>query len=168
MADQTAKVLNNHGRVVVLQEEDEGQVKVVLRAQSKAFQDRLKTKGGIEIAAVELVKLDERTSTVTPTHEQFESVLKKYSTVDALVTFVGLPQDIAPNQLALPSPAPKIVAYLSTPFSGKQFLVAGVVTVAICPRVNVNESPTPPKTPTQWFEQYFQVFDASNYDSMPD
>lgn len=160
MAEQTTKALSGHGRIVVFRQSEQFTSNVGIQRQWEAFQDRLKACGNLEIAAVE--------TDFTLTREQLDTILKKYSTADAIVSFVGLPMDDLNKPYVPPGPAPKIIVYFKEPFPAKQFFANGFVTVMIRPRMSDDERSNvpPPQSPRDWFDMYFQVFDGSNYQTM--
>ncbi|MCG3147211.1 MAG: hypothetical protein PCFJNLEI_00649 [Verrucomicrobiae bacterium] len=169
LAEQTAKVLSGHGRIVVLRESVHLTESVVIKSQWKAFQDSLKANSNIEIAAVENIKMTEQNPGITITREEFDTLLKKYSTVNAIVSFVGLPEEDLSRPDVPAGPTPKIIAYFYASSPAKQFFANGSVTVIIRPRLmaEVNTGATP-KSPREWFNKYYQVFDESNYQTMPE
>lgn len=167
MAEQTAKALNSRGRIVVLQAEKQLVTgNITLKTQWDAFQKGLK---GIEIQATEGIVRDPQNPDVGISREQWEAMLAKYAAVDAVVSFVGLPPVDPSRPLKPGTPAPKVVVFMENAFPVKQHFVDGAVTVLIRSRlVAEGNSESTPNTPREWFDRYFQVFDESNYQSIPD
>lgn len=167
MAEQTGKALDNRGRILVLQHDGNNRPNSLLAAQNQAFTKRLKELGTIEITATETITPEEQLPFVTISRAQFDATLRKHPGVDAVVSFVGLPPYDPQNPLTLPTPAPKIIVYLDMALPTKRYLADGVVTAIIGPQVGPLANVPDPKTPREWFEKYYQVFDATNLESMP-
>src|SRR5207237_8851314 len=88
---------------------------------------------------------------------RFLRIVKKSSSADAIVSFIGAPR-MTEEELAQLEKAPKFVAECRSPEKIKRLFDKKILQVAV---VNRFEYPAPvkhnPKTPNQWFEKYFQV-----------
>lgn len=115
-AEETAKLLGQKGRVVVIAGELDSPV---IGAEVKAFQKALRKQPGLSIVAVETVAIDP----LRP--PEFVALFQKHAGVDAVVSFYGFPE-FSPSQLAqLPTPLPKVVAILNGILGAKQLFASG-------------------------------------------
>ncbi len=167
VADETARLLNNSGRIVVIGFDYKGQPDQVV-TETDAFLKAIK-KRGIAVAGVELqdpVALAQGQKFLPG--DIYLSLVKKYPSVDAFVSFVGPPQ-LSRNQVAeLGSKMPKCVAVSLFSFAGKRLFRDGVIQVAMLPRFEpLGPNVPPPKSDAEWFDQNFQIVHVEEASRLP-
>ncbi len=153
VAEETAKLLQERGKVVVLA------MKGRQVAEVEAFEKRLKKFSGVSIAATEYFEVTSELPNVPG--DVFVSLLKRYPQADAIVSFGGTPAFTADHVSALPEKLPKIIA-VSWSISGvRKLLETHILQMAVLPRLTAPPTKKP-KTMRDWFDKYFQIFTAAN------
>ena len=170
LADETAKAIDNHGTVIPVLANYHTTGSTPLTDEWKTFAKEIKKHSGVTLANPVIVKLDETTGEPALARADFDNLVEKNSAAGAVVFFVGLPLWDPANPLTLPSgKAPKIIAVHNTPLPFKKYFTGSVATLLITSRQSPDEKAAgEPKTTRQWFDKYFQVFTAENYQSSPD
>ena len=169
LADETVTAIDNHGTVVPVLASYYTTGSTPITDQWKTFATEIKRHRSVNLAEPVIVKLDEATGEPALSRADFDNLVEKNSTAGALVFFVGLPRWETANPLTLPSVAPKIIAVHNTPLSAKPYFTSSIATALITPRLVPAEPATgEPKTPRQWFDRYFQIVTAENYQSLLD
>ena len=170
LADESAKVINDHGTIVPIVANYHTSGNTPMTYEWKTFAKELKKHAGVKLAEPIIVKIDEAT-TGEPgiSRADFENLVGKNASAGALVFFVGLPPWEANNPLTLPTGAPKIIAVHNSPQPTKPYFANSIATLLITPRQTPEEKVMgEPKTPRQGFNRYFQVFTTQNYQTLPD
>jgi len=169
LAEETAKTLSDRGRVTLVIADYHQKGGTPMNDQYEHFRSTLKKHSGVEIAATEVVVPDETMATSGLTVQQFDDLLKKHSSVSALVIFVGLPGLDEQPTLQVPDRHPKLIAIQTSSSPAKPYFERGIAEVLILPRINLAETNTAnPTTPRGWFDKYFEVFTTKNYQSIPE
>lgn len=169
LADETAKAINNHGTVVPVMTDYYTSGGTPMTDEWKTFAKAINKHNGMKLATPVIVKLDEGMGEPGVSRADFDALVTKHAKDGALVLFVGLPVWDAKDPLTLPSVAPKIIAIHNTPMSVKQYFSNSIVTALITSRMTPEANATgEPKTPRQWFDKYFQIVTAQNYQTLPD
>ena len=170
LAAETAKAIDNHGTVIPVLADYHTMGNTPLTDEWKTFAKEIKKHGGVTLGNPVIIKLEETTGEPALARADFDNLVEKNSTAGALVFFVGLPLWDATKPLTLPSGgAPKIIAVHNAPQPVKKYFTSSIATLLITSRQSPDDKATgEPKTPRQWFDKYFQVFTAENYQSLPD
>ncbi|MCG3150517.1 MAG: hypothetical protein PCFJNLEI_04003 [Verrucomicrobiae bacterium] len=169
LAEETVKALNNQGRVVLVIADYYQQSGSPMYDELASFRSTLKGNSRIEVAATEVVSPDETMVTSGLSGKAFTEILKKHPSVSGLVLFLGMPEleDLAKVQL--PTPRPMLIAVQNNASPSKPYFQQNIVDVLIVPRLNAGDATAAnPTTPRGWFDKYFEVYTAKNYQSMPD
>ncbi len=168
MAEETAKLLTNHGRIVILSMET-GKAPE-LKTQLGAFEKALKKFNGIRIKETLVLDTEGRNkygAGAGLSSRRFLRIVKKSETADAIVSFVGAP-NLSADDVAQLERRPKFIAESRSAEKLKPLFESNVLHAAIVSRF---EFPAPgkhnPRTPKQWFEKRYQVVTATNAASLP-
>lgn len=167
LARETARVLDGRGRVGVVVTPMHQDPKNILSDQLRAFQTELRHHRAIEISATEVIEVDVESGMNALDLDRLEELLRKHAALDGLVFFVELPTLAPRDTLNLPAVRPKVVALGIGGGSGKTYFDRKLLSVLVGPRQEFSKPATPPKTPQEWFEVYFQVYTPENADKLP-
>ncbi len=168
MAEETAKLLNKTGQVVIITMDTARAPE--LKPQLEAFLKKLKRTSQIKIK--EQVVLDTEGKAnygagMGLSSRRFLRLVKKHAGVDAIVSFVGAPR-MSDEEIAELETIPKFVAECRSPDRIKKLFDKNVMQVAIVSRF---EFPAPgkhsPRSPRQWFEKRFQVVTSKSAKDLP-
>ncbi len=168
MAEETAKLLNNQGQVVVV-DMDIRQWPMG-KIQREAFQKILGKHQGITMAGTENVPM-EKVYRSDPgmafTSEMFFELLSKYPNISAIVSFLGAPVLQDEEIARLGTNIPKIIVLSPIGTGLKKLLEGQVVQVAIVSR---SESGLPSskesETIREWFDRHYQVLSPESESSI--
>ncbi|MGD0651234.1 MAG: hypothetical protein ABSA97_08865 [Verrucomicrobiia bacterium] len=166
-AQETAKLLDNKGRIVVVTR-DTGQYPAPeLEEQLKAFQQTVKQHPDLTLAATEKVQLDTDITDAGLSPDFYLNLLQKYPDAAAIVSFVG-PPALSPQQIrTLPQKIPKFIAVSLATVPLKRLFRSDLIHVAIVNRTKpAQQSGKKPASAREQFDQYFQVVTAENADSL--
>ncbi len=164
LAEETAKLLGNKGKIVVLVM-DTGQVEITADdPRMNAFTEAIKGQKDITVMAVE--KISPSLMIRSPAGkmlraEPFLEIFQQYPNVDAIVSLIGVPR-LADEQIGgLAQNRPKFVAVSDPATSSselKKLFEAQVLQLAIAPRGHPSTNGgKPPSTPREWFDQNYIV-----------
>lgn len=177
LAEQTAKLLQDRGRVVAVITADHQQPGNPLHTQWEAFQGELKKHSGITMAATETIvpdPNDPQADTAACSLAAFASVLERHAQADAIVFFVGLPgwHWLEERNLVPRSIGSKIIVLGSTSIGAKQhyepYFLKEIVSVLVIRWASSPSSTAKPRTPREWFDQEYQILTPQNYQSLPE
>ena len=169
LADETTKAIGNHGTVVPVITSYHTAGSTPMTDEWKTFAKEIKKHSGVKLAEPVIVKLDEAMGEPGVSHAEFDKIVDQHGKANAIVLLVGLPMWDPKNPLTLPNGAPKIIAMNSMPMPVKQYFDRSIITVLITSRMTPETATTgEPKTPRQWFDRYFEIITAQNYQSLPD
>jgi hypothetical protein len=161
-AQETAKLLDNKGSIVVVTRDTSQYPVPGLEVQLKAFQRTVKQRG-LTVAATEAARGEtDFNDTGLLRSDFYLSLLSKYSDAAAIVSFVGPPALSTQQIKALPQKIPKliVVSLADVPLLNR-FLRDGVVQVAIVGRRGATaQSGKKSASTRETFDQYFQVVTA--------
>jgi ABC-type sugar transport system substrate-binding protein len=154
-AEQTAKLLGGHGKIILIITEAPNSL--ALDTQLASFQSSLASGVTLlEVKKIPDVRNEDRSVSITGS--QLLDLLKQHPDADALVSFVGGPKVEDLEQL--PEKRPKWVVVMTgegDPQSIVPLVTKGIVQVAIIP----NSAPAPteilPKNGREYFAQHFVV-----------
>lgn len=165
LADETIKAIDSHGTVVPVLATYHTTGSTPVADEWETFAKEFKKHSGVKLAEPVIVKLDQATGALS--RNDFDNLVEKHATTGALVFFVGLPLWDAKNPLTLPRVAPKIIALDNTPQPYQPYFTSSIVTVLITSRSTPDDpAEKEPKTSRQWFDRYFQIVTAENYQSL--
>jgi len=174
IAEETAKLLGNKGKVVLIVMEIGNYPMPTAKAQLKSFTETLKKQGGITVAATESVPMNQMIMggpEMGLPADVFLKVLQQHTDADAIVSFVGAPH-LNDDQIGgLGDKIPKFVAVTNLGMMGpglKKLFEEQVIQLAIVPRFD----PAPPNTKKpvtlrEFFDQSYKVITAENASSLP-
>jgi len=160
-AEETAKVLNNQGSVVVVVEGIEGVASPNNEAQIKGFKLGLGKVKGVTLKEVKELKRDMSGDPREWPAGRAAQIASMAAGAGAVVLFVNLPQSLpAPDLAALKGgPAKLVVVGTQSPLL-QNLVSSGVVKVAIVARTPPSPAPSGPESPVQWFARVYQVIQA--------
>ena len=167
MAGETARVIGNKGKIVLVAIPADGEPE--LKTQLDAFKQTLKKSGAIEIKEYELDTKDQPKYGVGTglSGRRFVRIVNKNQNADAIVSFVGAPK-LAAEDLAQLGKVPKFIAEARSPSHLSKLFEKKLIESAVVYRFRF---PAPvqgnPRTPREWFDKRFQVVTAQNADSLP-
>jgi hypothetical protein len=170
-AEETSKLLNHQGQIVIVLNDPGDERDPVVEAQLEAFTRNSKKSGKLTVQAVERVKMDALTrmntgGTMPP--DQFLGLKAKHPHADAFVLFIGFPL-LPPSDLnALKAGKTKLVVVSATLPGYRELLRTGVIQLAIVPRqAGENDGTVEPKNLRDWFNQEYQIVTPSTADGLP-
>lgn len=164
LADRVRTALDGKGRIlVVLLESGESPV---LDAQWHAFQAALAGSPNIEITDRERIDSGQKSKYGPGTGLSASRLLRlvaKNRKVDAIVSFVGLPE-LEPKELEeLGTRGPRLIAFTRNAKKLGPLLAAGRLEAAVVPRFEFPAPlQNPPRTPSEWFALRFQWIAATD------
>lgn len=168
MAEETAKLLANQGKIVILSMEP-GKAPE-LKTQLAAFERALKKFSGIRIKETMVLDTEGRDKYgpgAGLSSRRFVRIVKKSQSADAIVSFVGAP-NLSADDVAQLERQPKFIAESRSAEKLKPLFESNVLHAAIVSRF---QFPAPgkhnPRTPQQWFEKRYQVVTATNAAALP-
>lgn len=163
-AEETARVMGNRGRVVVVVE-DFGENKMDwVDVQMRAFVRGLKKAGNIAILATETTHVP---GLGMPLQRLFE-VAQAYPETDAIVLFAPFPQLGGINIQELKANLPNLI--LVSNFAGPGFgylLKERIVEFAILPRSDPVSNTDRPRTVREWFDREYVIYTAATAHEIP-
>ena len=160
LAQETATLLGGKGRIVMVTFDPKKFPQ--LNTQVAAFRAALRKHGDLAIAeTVVLPVKDKRKAGAGAglSDSDFVTILEKHSKLDAIVSFIGVPDPEDAKIVALGKlNGPKVVAETKSRRKLKRLFKQQLLHTAIVPRF---EFPAPgsknPSTPREWFDLGFQV-----------
>ncbi|MDD2710959.1 MAG: hypothetical protein PHV34_23525 [Verrucomicrobiae bacterium] len=171
-AQETSKMLENKGQIVLMTMDLQKQPNVVIDASLKSFQEAIK-KTGVAVKAIEAYSpgtndMEFMMMESLPPSFYIRTV-EKHSDADALVSFLGAPRLTDEQLRALPQKLPKLVAIASfgPPFEIKKLFEERVLNLAIVPRMTPPDPNKKPSTPREKFDANFQVVTSADAGSLP-
>lgn len=165
LADATAHLLTNKGRIVVVAFAPDQAGGDAVRKQLAAFRDTLQQQSSIEIVAVKSASPPSAADTNPDLETAFDArlfaeILRTYHPLDAIVSFVG-PPALEPDDFAkLAQPRPRLVVASNFTFVGrlKELVALNLVQVGVLLREDPVPRPVPAKpTARDWFAHDYSV-----------
>ena len=167
MAEETAKLLNNQGRIVIIAIETAKDPE--LKVQLEEFEMTLKQFSGIKVAKTYMLETENRPKYGAGSGlsgRRFVRIVNKNTTADALVSFVGAPE-LKDDEIRELHARPKFIVESRSPEKLKKLFEQQLVQVAIVSRF---QFPAPvegnPGTLRQWFDKRFQIVTAETIASL--
>jgi len=168
MAEETSKLLEHKGRVMIVAMEASKAPE--LNIQLAAFEKTLKKLGAIKIERKFTLETEDKPKYRTGaglSGRRYLRIVQKSAEAQAIVSFVGAP-DLTDDEIAKFEKMPKFVAEVRSVDKLKSLFDKKAIQVAIVSRF---EFPAPgtkkPRTPREWFDNRFQIVTATNAASLP-
>ena len=169
MAEETVKLLNEGGEVVVLSMAGGKFKSVVAEAQLEGFKNGLASHEGIHIAAVEGPAQQEMMEFFEGVSEKFfRKTVSNHPNAKAIVSFMGLPIFAKNGPSVNAETFPQVIALnLSAMGQWKSLVSNGVVSAVILPRYDVrwDQLPKMGACPTL-FDSRYLIVNQENYAEM--
>lgn len=164
LGDETIKLLKGKGQVVILGMSANQDPQAAQRPEAVAVEKVLK-KAGITIMAREYVDMNLEAMDVPA--DKMIKIIDRYQKADAIISLIGFPVFRDNDLAALPEKTPKLVGIAWTIAGLKKLIQAERLQFIIVPR-RADRSTKAPKTTREWFDLYFEIFNASNAARLPD
>ena len=169
MAEETARAMNDTGRVVIVAIELAGVPE--LKVQLKEFERVLRKFPNVTIKEKYLLETEDKPKYSFGTGlsgRRFVRLVNKNQSADAIVSFVGAPS-LSSNEVAELKKTPRFIAEARAADKLKPGFEQKVLHTAIVSRF---QFPTPvkgrPRNSQEWFDQRWQVVTAANAKDLPD
>lgn len=158
------------GKNIALISMDESKVEP-MEKQTKAFVAALKD-GGISVGAREVLEASHAPVMAMEmgmiSGPEMAEMAGRHTDKDAIVSLVGLPYSAGAERWAWPDGAPPLIvgrnAGMST--SARALFDAGVLSMGIFSRMNVDFQQEDPKTHREWFNLYFETITVENLEAL--
>lgn len=161
-AEETAKLLNNQGSVVLILEVIEGVKNPNDEAQVKGFTAGLAKTKGVTLKEVKELKRDMSGDPRFWPADRAAQIVAAGSGASAVVLFTNLPQSLPPKEAAtLKESQAKLVAICTQSPLVDALVANGIIRVAIVGRTPPQPAPTGAESPAQWFSRVYQVLKAN-------
>lgn len=168
MAEQTARLVDGHGKIVVIAMDTPNGSE--LKVQLEEFERALKQFSGVTISRTYMLDAEKRPKYGVGSGisgRRYVRAVNKNTTADALVSFVGAP-DLTEEEAGQLQARPKFIAEARSVAKLKKLFEKQLIQVAIVSRY---QFPAPvegtPVTSRQWFDKRFQVVTAENAADLP-
>ncbi len=168
MAEETARALNNTGKVVVITMEAAKAPE--LRIQIEAFEKTLAQLGRIKIKQTYTLETENQPKYGLGSGlsgRRYVRIVNKHLDAAGIVSFVGAPRMTEEDVTQLQG-KPKLIAESRSAQKLKPLFDKGMMEVVVVARF---QFPTPikgkPRTPRDWFDQRFQIVTVANASSLP-
>ena len=175
-ADETLKLLNRHGKIVVLVPNAVESKVPVVAAVIAGFTVAVQKQPGVTVVATEPVtiqdlQLNGLDKGLSP--RRYRALVQQHPDVDAVVSLAGVPLLQDADWKDLPAQRPKFIAVfttdrLMTSARLRKLFAEHVVQLAIIPRPAPPAGAKVPKTAHDRFEQLFMVTGAEQAAWLPD
>jgi hypothetical protein len=158
LAEETARRVGHVGSIVLVTMDTHNAPE--LKIQVKAFEKSLKLLGAITIQDKVILDPGENPK-YRPgsglSAKRFVKIARKHPGVDAIVSFVGVPQ-LSDAELAQLKTPPKLIAETHSPERLMNLFEKKILQAAVVPRFEFPApGPRKPETSRQWFDRYFQI-----------
>jgi len=161
IATQAIRAAGQRGKIVVLDYSGSpSQTSSSHAAIRRGFLQALRQKSDVQVLANVTIPWTEDHPMATTEGfpgQTFISVLVKYFSVNAIVSLAGVPRldDDEVNQL--PSSRPPFIGFVPALVPMRNLLSAGVIQVAIMPRIPAADEPKEPHTKSEWFRKCYRI-----------
>ena len=167
LAVETAKVLHDHGRVVVIRASEHAMDNLPENDTWRAFCTEMERHPSIRVVATVVVN-SEPPMEYGLTRARLDSILEQQPEIDGVVSLYGIAECDPRRPFELPRKNLKIIVVQPNPVPIKPYFANGLLAVAIVRRENPASDLAKPRTPAGWFARSYQVFTVGNYQSLPD
>ena len=168
MAEETAKLVDNRGKIVVIAIETAKDPD--LKVQLEEFEKTLKKFSGVTVGKTYMLETEGRAKYGTGSGlsaRRLIRIVNKNTTADAIVSFVGAPE-FKDDEIGQLQARPKFIAEVRSVEKLEKLFAKRLLQVAIVSRF---QFPAPvegnPGTPRQWFDKRFQVVTAETAGAVP-
>ena len=168
LAEETARLINDSGKVVVIAIELAGEPE--LKAQLEEFERAMKQHPNIELQKTYKLETDDKPKYSFGSGlsgRRFVRIVNKTPGTDAYVSFLGAPM-LSSSELAELKGTPKLIAESRAADKLKKPFEQKILQTAIVSRF---QFPNPvrgtPRTPQEWFDQRWQIVTAANAKDLP-
>jgi len=166
LAVETAKVLHDQGRVVVIRAPAHALDNLPENDTWRAFCTEIERHLSIRVVATVVVN-SEPPMEYGLTRARLDSILEQQPEIDGVVSLYGIAEWDPRRPFELPRKSFKIIAVQPNPGPIKPYFANGVLAVAIVRREIPATNSATPRTPAGWFARSYQVFTTENYQSLP-
>ncbi len=158
VAGETAKLLNEHGKIVVVAELIEVMKSPNLEAQVRGFKAGLAKHPGVTFKGLKEIKRPPSDDPRFWPQTQAAELAGAGTGADATVWFGSLPQELSKSDVAaLKENKTKLVVVSAQAPILKPLLQQGLIHLAIVNRYPPQPAPTGKETPRQWFDRVYLV-----------
>jgi hypothetical protein len=168
MAEETAKLLNNQGRIVIIAIETAKDPE--LKVQLEEFERTLNQFSGIKVAKTYMLETENRPKYGAGSGlsgRRLVRIVNKNTTADALVSFVGAPE-LKDDEIRELQARPKLIVESRSAGKLKKLFDQQLLHVAIVSRF---QFPAPvegnPGTLRQWFDKRFEIVTTETIATLP-
>ncbi len=168
MAEETAKLVNQQGKIVVVAMETGRDPE--LKVQLEEFEKALKQFSGMTVARTYLLETENRPKYGAGSGlsaRRFIRIVNKNTTADAIVSFIGAP-DLKEDEIRELQARPKFIVESRSADKLKSLFDRQLIQAAVVSRF---QFPAPvegnPGTLRQWFDKRFQIVTAETAASLP-
>jgi len=182
-AQQTAKLLDDQGLIVLVVPDFAGTPNPSFDAQMSAFKSEIQKHPGINIIGTETIRIGlpetagksktlkfiEPSATrgpIGPQPGQLGELVANYSTAKAIVYFVDLPDLNSGDVAALKQQGTKLIAVSDWRPTYKSLFADNLLQLSLVPRPQP-ETGKKPRNMKDWFDQSYEVVTADNAASLP-
>lgn len=153
LAEETARLLANKGKIVILTARSGAQPSPVHAGYLNGFKAALKPHRGLTLLATESI---DPTEAGCPA-DAFMGTLQRHPTADAVVSFIGPPVLKSADFNTLPARRPKLVVLGGDRSQTRTLMSRKILDASFVPRMATKSStPTAPQTAREQFDQFFQ------------
>lgn len=168
VAEETAALLGNQGRVVVVTELIEITKSPNTEAQVKGFKAGLSKKGGVTVKEVKEIQRPPSEDPRLWPPGQAAQIAQASEGASATVLLMSLPMQLSKEDLAaLKDMKSKLVVVTSQSATLKPLMQQGIVHLAIVARYPPKPAPSGKETPRQWFERVYMVVKPDALGELP-
>lgn len=168
VAEETAALLGNQGRVVIVTEVIEVMQSPNLDAQVNGFKTGLGKKGGVTLKEVKEIKRPPSEDPRLWPPGQAAQIAQMSDGASATVLFMSLPMQMSKDDLAaLKGSTSKLVVVTAQSPTLKPLLQQGIVHLAIVNRFPPKPAPAGKETPRQWFDRVYMVVKPDALGELP-
>ncbi|HEU0009033.1 MAG TPA: hypothetical protein VFT34_04370 [Verrucomicrobiae bacterium] len=168
MAEETAKLLGNSGKIVVIAIDTPKTPE--LKVQLEEFEKALKSFSGISVAKSYMLETEDKPKYGAGSGisaRRYVRIVNKNTTADAIVSFVGAPE-LKEDEIRELQARPKLIVEARSADKLKRLFDQHLLHVAIVSRF---QFPAPvegnPGTLRQWFDKRFQIVTAESAVTVP-
>jgi hypothetical protein len=156
MAQKTTELCGGKGDIVLLVNVADDNNETAFGKTQTAFRQALNQ--SIRITATERLSLPSPMPGLDPlSPAQFRDLLQKYSTVAAIVTFVGVP-NLSPEEISqLPSSRPKVVAVVTYGSPRKSLFARGLLQLAAIAKPTLDQNTLNSGAAQEIFDAHYQL-----------
>lgn len=163
-AEETAKLLGDQGRVLVMVRDTGDATNPSMDAQLKAFRQTLKSRRGLSLTVekFQLTPMQMLPAGGGIPPDQLLKALASHPNTAAVVLFFGLPQLSENEMRALKASGAKLVVVSSLRPGYRQLMERQVIHLVIAPRLEAPSGGATPRTLRELFDRDYQIIAAAD------